>query len=147
MASIRTKLFSTKNKKRKGGGRQILNDFKDLGKKFTGEADNNPNPNPNPNPSSSPNSNSTTYSVPKSKSNKFQELVNRYKTDPDFKKKVKTGGYITLGTALLAGAAIGGAKLIKNKKRKEENEKIKNQILPDDSNKKDKDKDTENKNK
>ena len=71
----------------------------------------------------------------KTDDNKFQELVNKYKNDPDFKKKVNTGGFITLGTALTAGAAIGGAKLIKNKKKEINNNRVKNSILINDEEK------------
>ena len=112
MISIRVKLFSKKNKN--NGEKLILNSFEQLG---TDEM----------------RSKILDDTTSKSKDNKFKELINRYKTDPDFKKKVKTGGYITLGTALTAGAIIGGTKLIKNKKKKRDNdnEKMKNSILLD----------------
>ena len=117
MLSIKVKLFSKKNKN--NGGRSILNSFEELGtdemrSKILGDT-----------------------TISKSKDNKIKELINRYKTDPDFKKKVKTGGYITLGTSLTAGAIIGGTKLIKNKKKKKDNdnEEMKNSILLDNKNK------------
>lgn len=132
MVSIRVKLFSKKNKKKDNRG-PVINSLEQLGseelrsKILSGD-------------SSTPKSSNSgkrkaTYNAPTSKNNKFKELVNKYKNDPDFKKKVKTGGFITLGTALTAGAAIGGAKLIKSRKNKknneENNEKVKNSILLD----------------
>lgn len=165
MLSIKVKLFSEK-KKNNSGRRQIFTDPKELesvkdkfpdvtsggnqknvnksGSRRGSEKYNNSKTNSTntgeikqPELTNTPTTNqSGIYSIPKSKDNKFQELINRYKTDPDFKKKVKTGGYITLGTALTAGAIIGGTKLIKNKKKKKDNEKIKNDILLDESNNK-----------
>ncbi len=131
MVSIRVKLFSKRKKKKDNRG-PVINSLEQLGseelrsKILSGDSST---------PKSSNNNRKATYNAPTSKNNKFKELVDKYKNDPDFKKKVKTGGFITLGTALTAGAAIGGAKLIKNRKNKknneENNEKVKNSILLD----------------
>ena len=61
-----------------------------------------------------------------------KKLINKYKNDSDFRKKVNIGGYITLGTAVTTGAVLGGAKLIKDKKKEISNERVKRSILFDD---------------
>ena len=135
MVSIRVKLFSKRKKKKDNRG-PVINSLEQLGseelrsKILSGDSST-----PKPSNFNNGGKRKATYNAPTSKNNKFKELVDKYKNDPDFKKKVKTGGFITLGTALTAGAAIGGAKLIKNRKNKknneENNEKVKNSILLD----------------
>lgn len=153
MVSIRLKLFSVKNgnkkhrQKRVGEGKgKTYNDFSELINERNNFPISNSNSSSNSNPSSSsqnqhtgnpsPKSNPTPKNPSPTDNNSktgLKRLIERYKTDPEFKKKVNTGGYITLGTAVAAGAAIGGAKLYKKRKqRKEEekkNEEAKNQIL------------------
>ena len=126
MVSIRVKLFSKKNKKKNNRG-PVINSFEQLGdeelksKILSGDS--------STQKSSNSDKRKTTYTAPTSINNKFKELVDKYKNDPDFKKKVKTGGFITLGTALTAGAVAGGAKLLKDKKKRDSNNKVKNSIL------------------